>query len=79
MTDDTRDPEMQQFQADLLESVRSMKAGRAARVTHVESAPTINLGSDFDDFLREEGIYGEVTATAMQRVRDWQAKQGSKD
>ena len=38
-----------------------------------------HIGSDFDNFLREEGIYGEVTATAMQRVRDWQAKQGSKD
>jgi hypothetical protein len=34
-----------------------------------------HIGSDFDDFLREEGIDGEVTATAMQRVREWQAKQ----
>ena len=37
-----------------------------------------HIGSDFDDFLREEGIYGEVTETAMQRVRDWQAKQGKR-
>ena len=29
------DPEMQRFQDDLLESVRQMKAGRAARVTNV--------------------------------------------
>jgi len=33
-----------------------------------------HIGSDFDAFLREEGIYGEVTATAMQRVSEWQAK-----
>jgi hypothetical protein len=33
------------------------------------------IGSDFDDFLREEGIYGDVSGTAMQRVREWQAKQ----
>jgi putative transcriptional regulator len=30
------DPEMLAFQADLMEAVRDMKAGRAARVTHVE-------------------------------------------
>jgi predicted RNase H-like HicB family nuclease len=47
------------------ESVEDMRAN-----THI--------GSDFDDFLREEGIYGEVTATAMQRVSEWQAKQGKK-
>ncbi len=31
------DPEMQAFQADLLEAVRDMKAGRAARSTQVPS------------------------------------------
>ena len=30
------DPEMLAFQADLMEAVRDMKAGRAARVTRVE-------------------------------------------
>lgn len=33
------DPEMEQFQADLLESVRQMKAGRAARTTMVALTP----------------------------------------
>ena len=32
----TIDPEMQAFQADLLEAVRDMKAGRAARATQVK-------------------------------------------
>ena len=32
----TIDPEMQAFQADLLEAVRDMKAGRAARTTQLK-------------------------------------------
>lgn len=40
----------------VVESVADMRAN-----THI--------GSDFDDFLRGEGIYGEVTETAMQRAR----------
>lgn len=32
----TRDPDMQAFQAELLEAVRDMKVGRAARTTQVE-------------------------------------------
>lgn len=35
----TVDLEMQAFQADLLEAVRDMKAGRAARVTEVQLSP----------------------------------------
>ena len=34
----TIDPEMQAFQADLLEAVRDMKAGRAARTTQIKRA-----------------------------------------
>jgi antitoxin HicB len=32
-------------------------------------------GSSFDDFLREEGIYEECTATALKRVLAWQIEQ----
>jgi hypothetical protein len=32
-----------------------------------------HIGSSFDDFLKEEGIYEEVTATAIKRVLAWQA------
>lgn len=39
------DKEMEQFANDLLESVRQMKAGKAARVTHVEVGPLIELRS----------------------------------
>jgi hypothetical protein len=29
-----------------------------------------NIGSSFDDWLREEGIYEETTAVAIKRVRE---------
>src|SRR5579864_480224 len=32
-------------------------------------------GSSFDDFLKEEGIYEECTATALKRVLAWQVEQ----
>ena len=30
------------------------------------------IGSSFDDFLKEQGIYEEVTASAIKRVIAWQ-------
>ena len=35
------DKEMEQFQNDLLESVRQMKAGRAVRVTEISVSPIV--------------------------------------
>ncbi len=37
------DKEMEQFTNDLLESVRQMKAGQAARVTQVEVSPVVEV------------------------------------
>ena len=34
--------------------------------------PNKHTGSSFDDFLRDEGTYEEVTATAVKRVLAWQ-------
>ena len=36
------------------------------------------VGSDFDDFLAEEGMKEEVTAAAMKRVIAWQLPQAMK-
>ncbi|MBI5136507.1 MAG: XRE family transcriptional regulator [Nitrospirae bacterium] len=33
------------------------------------------IGSGFDDFLREEGIFEEAEASAIKRVLAWQLKQ----
>ena len=37
-----------------------------------------NLGSSFDDFLKEEAMLEEVTAVAMKRVIAWQIAQEMK-
>jgi antitoxin HicB len=34
-----------------------------------------HIGSSFDDFLNEDGIYDEVAATAVKRVLAWQLEQ----
>ena len=34
-----------------------------------------NIGSDFDDFLAEEGMLEEVAAVAVKRVIAWQIEQ----
>ena len=34
-----------------------------------------SIGSSFDDFLQEEGIYEDVQATAIKRVLSWQLQQ----
>ncbi len=34
-----------------------------------------HIGSSFDDFLKEDGIYEEVTALAVKRVLAWQLEQ----
>lgn len=34
-----------------------------------------HIGSSFDDFLTEEGIYEEVTAAAVKQVLAWQIEQ----
>ena len=38
-----------------------------------------NIGSNFDDFLREEGILEEVEAVAIKRVIAWQMKEAMKE
>jgi predicted XRE-type DNA-binding protein len=37
-----------------------------------------NIGSSFDDFLKEEAMLEEVTAIAMKRVISWQIAQEMK-
>jgi hypothetical protein len=34
-----------------------------------------NIGSDFDDFLADEGMLEEVSAVAVKRVIAWQIEQ----
>ena len=34
-----------------------------------------HIGSSFDEFLNQEGVYEEVSATAVKRVLAWQIEQ----
>jgi antitoxin HicB len=38
-----------------------------------------HIGSSFSEFLKEEGLYEEVTAHAVKRVLAWQIEQAMKD
>ena len=38
-----------------------------------------HIGSSFEDFLKEEGIYDEVTAHAVKRVIAWQIERAMKE
>lgn len=49
---------------------------RARRVTRNRANPRI--GSDFEDFLREEGRLEEATAIAIKRVLAWEFEQAMK-
>ena len=40
--------------------------------------PKKNIGSSFDDFLKEEAMLEDVTAVAMKRVISWQIAQEMK-
>ena len=40
---------------------------------------TQHIGSNFDDFLQEEGILEEVNAVAVKRVLTWQIAQAMKE
>jgi antitoxin HicB len=37
-----------------------------------------HIGSAFSDFLKEAGLYEEVTAHAIKRVLAWQVEQATK-
>ncbi len=37
-----------------------------------------HVGSNFDDFLKEDDIYGEAQATAIKRVLAWQIEEEMK-
>ncbi len=64
----------------LQEAYDDIAAGRL--IDHEEARRRLlggQLGSSFDDFLREEGIYEEVTAAAIKEVLAWQIDQSRRD
>ena len=63
------DNEMVQFQADLLESVRQMKAGQAASVTEVKPSPitAIRLASKLT-----QAQFAELMGISVRTLQDWE-------
>jgi putative transcriptional regulator len=63
------DKELEQFQADLLQSVREMKAGKVARVTQVEvsavASTRARVGVSQADFAQLLGV-------SPRTVQDWE-------
>ncbi len=43
--------------------------GAEKRMLMADQKENVSAGSSFDDFLREEGIYEEVTQRAIERVK----------
>ena len=55
---------------------KDMKLGeRTAQTVKEAKMKNQNIGSDFDDFLADEGMLEEVTAVAVKRVIAWQIEQ----
>lgn len=63
------DTELEQFQADLLKSVRDMKAGRAARVTQVE--PTVATQARIKVGL-SQSAFAALLGVSVRTLQDWE-------
>ena len=63
------DTELEQFQADLLKSVRDMKAGRAARVTPVEPNVATNARIKIGP---SQNTFAEVLGVSVRTLQDWE-------
>jgi len=50
----------------------------AKRLTTSDMRKNKHIGSSFEDFLKEEGIFEEATTQAVKRVLSWQISQARK-
>lgn len=63
------DPEVQRFQDDLLESVRQMKAGRAARITEVPLTPAAEARAKVGV---TQTVFAGLLGVSVRTLQDWE-------
>jgi putative transcriptional regulator len=63
------DKEMEQFQNDLLESVRQMKAGKAARVTAIEVSAATEARNRVG---MSQGEFAKLLGVSVRTLQDWE-------
>lgn len=63
------DKEMQKFQADLLQSVREMKAGKAARKTRIAISPVAEARAKMGV---SQAVFAELLGVSPRTLQDWE-------
>lgn len=63
------DKELEQFQADLLKSVRQMKAGQAARTTEVKLTPAAEARAKVGV---SQNAFAHLLGVSLRTVQDWE-------
>ena len=68
-TEKTVDAEMEQFQNDLLESVRQMKAGKSARTTMVALTPAAEARAKVGV---SQAAFASLLGVSVRTLQDWE-------
>jgi len=63
------DKEIEQFQNDLLESVRQMKKGQAARVTQVTLSPTAEIRAKVG---MSQSRFAKLLGVSVRTLQEWE-------
>lgn len=63
------DKELKQFQEDLIQSVRQMKSGQAARVTEVELSAAAKARSKVG---LSQNDFADLLGVSLRTVQDWE-------
>jgi putative transcriptional regulator len=63
------DPEMVQFQADLLQSIRELKAGQYARVTQVSTTPAAQARAKVG---LSQASFSKLLGVSVRTLQEWE-------
>jgi putative transcriptional regulator len=63
------DKELEQFQADLLQSVKEMKAGKAARITHVQVTTAVEARNKVGV---SQAAFATLLGVSKRTLQEWE-------